>query len=106
MPVFSLQAAAGRFGNGEEVVEEGWIKVDNGRKLDNKMFVAKVVGRSMEPTIYNGNYCIFRKYMGGTRQGKIVLAQHSEVSDPETGGSYTVKRYKSEKEYNNDRSTE
>jgi hypothetical protein len=34
----------------------------------------------------------------GSRQGKIVLVQHRDVTDPETGGSYTVKRYQSEKQ--------
>lgn len=27
-----------------------------------------------------------------------MLVQHRDISDPETGGSYTVKRYRSEKE--------
>ena len=36
-------------------------------------------------------------YAEGTRQGKIVLVQLRETTDPETGQRYTVKRYKSEK---------
>jgi hypothetical protein len=32
-----------------------------------------------------------------TPQGKIVLVQYYGPADPETGGSYTVKRYRSEK---------
>ena len=32
----------------------------------------------------------------GTRQGKIVVVQLRDVTDPETGQRYTVKRYKSE----------
>ena len=31
------------------------------------------------------------------RHGKIVVVQHRSISDPETGGSYTIKRYRSEK---------
>ena len=30
-------------------------------------------------------------------QGKVVLAQHRDIQDPEHGGSYTVKVYESEK---------
>ena len=37
--------------------------------------------------------------MAGTRQNKIVLVQHSGISDPDTGGSYTVKKYTSKKKY-------
>ena len=33
----------------------------------------------------------------GLRQGKIVLVQYRGAADPDTGGSYTVKRYSSEK---------
>ncbi len=42
-------------------------------------------------------WCLFRTPVEGTRQGKIVLVQLRETTDPETGQRYTVKRYKSEK---------
>ena len=35
--------------------------------------------------------------MEGTRQGKIVLVQMRDDTDPESGQRYTVKRYESEK---------
>ena len=61
------------------------------------MFVARAVGRSMEPRIHDGDYCVFRAKPVGTRHGKIVLAQYRGPADPDTGASYTVKRYSSEK---------
>ncbi len=97
LPVYSLAAAAGKFSEGQDVQEEGWIKADIGRKLDRRMFVARVVGRSMEPTIPDGSYCVFATDVAGTRQGKIVIAQYRGPADPETGGTYTIKRYESEK---------
>lgn len=60
-------------------------------------FVARVVGRSMEPTLHDGDYAVFRANPTGTRNGKVILAQYRGPADPETGGSYTVKRYRSEK---------
>jgi hypothetical protein len=63
------------------------------------MFIAKVVGKSMEPTIPDGSYCIFRYEPQGSREGKVVLAESRLVSDPETNQKFTVKRYHSEKEY-------
>ena len=64
------------------------------------MFIAKVTGKSMEPTIPDGSYCIFRFERGGSRDGKVVLVESSKfVADPETNQKFTVKRYKSEKEY-------
>jgi type III restriction enzyme len=95
LPVYSLKAAAGYFGKGESVQVEGWIEADGVGRLDEQMFIARAVGRSMEPKIYDGDYCIFRAKPEGSRQGKIVLVQYRGPADPETGGSYTVKRYSS-----------
>ena len=63
------------------------------------MFIAKVVGKSMEPTIPDGSYCVFRFDKGGTRNGLVVLVECHLVSDPETTRQFTIKRYKSEKEF-------
>ncbi len=97
LPVYSLKAAAGHFGQGHEIEPEGWIQVDGFKKLDRSMFVARVVGRSMEPKIADGSLAVFRANPTGTRQGKIVLAQYRGPADPDTGGSYTIKVYHSVK---------
>ncbi|MCK9614425.1 MAG: DUF2075 domain-containing protein [Candidatus Omnitrophica bacterium] len=97
LPVYSLEVAAGNFGQAMSSEEEGWIKTDIGKKLDKRMFVARVVGHSMEPLIPEGRYCIFRWGVEGTRQNKIVLVQHNSIADPDTGGKYTVKKYTSKK---------
>jgi len=94
LPVYSLDAAAGYFGSGHDVEREGWTEVTG--SISQDMFVSRVLGRSMEPDILDGSYCIFRPIAGGTRQGKTVLAQHSTIADPDTGGSYTVKKYDSD----------
>ena len=97
LPLYSLKAAAGYFGEGEAVEPEAWIDASSIGRLDDQMFIARAVGRSMEPKIHDGDFCIFRAKPKGTRQGKIVLVQHRDISDPDTGGSFTVKRYRSEK---------
>ena len=66
-------------------------------RLDERMFVCRALGRSMEPRIHDGDYVVFRAKPAGTRQGRIVLVQYRGAADPDTGGSYTVKRYSSEK---------
>lgn len=98
LPLYSLKAAAGYFGSAEAVEPEGWIKADGLGKIDERMFVCRAVGRSMEPSIRDGDYIVFRAKPVGTRQGKIVLAQYRGPADPDTGGAFTVKRYSSEKE--------
>ncbi len=98
LPLYSFKAAAGYFGSAEPVEPEGWVEADGLGKLDERMFVCRAVGRSMEPTIHDGDYIVFRAKPTGTRQGKIVLAQYLGPADPDTGGAFTVKRYSSEKE--------
>jgi phage repressor protein C with HTH and peptisase S24 domain len=66
------------------------------------MFVAQVTGRSMEPMIPDGSYCLFASPVEGSRQGRIVLVQLRDSVDPETGERFTVKRYESEKAANDD----
>jgi SOS-response transcriptional repressor LexA len=102
LPIYSLKAAAGKFLENQDIHEEGWIEVDMGRKLDEKMFVARVVGDSMEPDIPNGSYCIFRAEPVGSRQGKIVLVCHQDIHDVDNGGAYTVKKYWSKKAFEPD----
>lgn len=99
LPVYSLEAACGAFGRGMAVEPQGWAKCPPGLKPDRNMFVARVSGRSMEPKLRHGDYCVFRANVAGTRQNKIVLVQHSSIADPDTGGSYTVKKYTSKKNY-------
>jgi len=95
LPVYSLEAAAGYFGSGGAVELEGWLKVDG--RLTQDMFVARAVGHSMEPRIADGDLCVFKRIRAGTKQNLIVLAQWAGAEDPETGGSYAVKKYSSEK---------
>ena len=66
-------------------------------RLDERMFICRAVGRSMEPTIRDGDYVVLRANPVGTRQGKIVLAQYRGPADPDTGGAFAIKRYSSEK---------
>jgi type I restriction enzyme, R subunit len=99
VPLVPLKAAAGAFGDPRHLEENGWewVEVKTRHRLRPGMFVAQVVGKSMEPVITDGSYCLFRAPVEGSRQGKIVLVQLRDASDPETGERYTVKRYESEK---------
>jgi type III restriction enzyme len=97
LPLFDLRAAAGYFGEGRAVEPEAWIEADGIGKLDERMFVCRALGRSMEPTIHDGDFLVFRREPVGTRQGKIVLAKYRGPADPDTGAAFTVKRYSSEK---------
>jgi uncharacterized protein len=100
VPLYDLAVAAGRF-SGEQSVDENpddceWIELPNAFRPQKGMFVAQVVGESMNRRIPNGAWCLFRLHPKGTRQGKVVLVQHREIQDADTGGHYTIKVYESE----------
>ena len=99
MPLIPLKAAAGAFSDPQQVEDDAfqWVAVEPRHGLRPGMFVAQVVGRSMEPAIPDGAHCLFRAPVTGTRQGKTVLVQLRDATDPETGQRYTVKRYRSQK---------
>jgi hypothetical protein len=97
LPLFSLQAAATRFGEDREVEAEGWIKAPVKLRLTPDMFVARVVGRSMEPRIPDGALCVFRAGVVGSRQDKLVLVERFGTT--ETSARYSVKIYTSKKRY-------
>lgn len=94
LPRYSLAVAAGKFLENQEVSEEGWEEVPADLRLTPELFVATIVGRSMEPRIPDGSLCVFRQGVTGSRQGRLVLVE-------QLGGGandrYTVKRYASEK---------
>jgi len=104
VPLVPLEAAAGAFGDPQHVQDGSfeWVEVETRHRLRPGMFVAQVVGKSMEPAIPDGAYCLFRAPVEGTRQGRTVLVQLRDSADPETGDRYTVKRYESEKHESGD----
>jgi hypothetical protein len=57
VPLVPLKAAAGAFSDPQHVEDDNWewVAVDSKHRLRPGMFVAQVVGKSMEPTIPNGS---------------------------------------------------
>jgi len=99
VPLLTLKVAAGAFGDPQHM-DDGqweWATPETKHRLRPGMFLAQVAGKSMEPTIPDGAYCLFSAPVTGTRQGKKVLVQLRDATDPETGERCTVKRYESEK---------
>ena len=100
-PAYDLVAAAGDFGPdrlvGNMGDEIGWAPVPSSVRLTREHFVARVEGRSMEPAIPDGAWCLFRVARGGSREGRQVLVWHRGCTDPALGGEFSVKRYTSRK---------
>jgi phage repressor protein C with HTH and peptisase S24 domain len=96
-PIFDLQIAAGQFSKFQDPRDYDWVELPDFISPNPNLFVAQVVGESMNKRIPNGSWCLFRKDVGGSRQGRVILAQHHEINDEDLGGQYTVKLYHSEK---------
>lgn len=97
VPIYDLQAAARGFSEPQTLDDHEWVELPAYLKANEGMFVAQVVGESMNRRIPNGSWCLFKSNPGGTRNGKVVLVQHRSIEDPDHGGSYTFKVYQSEK---------
>lgn len=95
LPVYDLEAVASEFGPSVAADCLGWVRVPEMARLGEGCFVSQVSGRAMEPLIPDGAYCVFRLAVPAARTGRVLLVQHHEIGDPETGGTYTVARYQS-----------
>jgi SOS-response transcriptional repressor LexA len=91
LPLYGLRAAATKFGEGMEAGEESRVRAPENLRLTPEMFVARVVGRSMEPLISDGDLCIFRAGVAGSRNGRYLLIEKFDETD--FAARYTVKRY-------------
>jgi superfamily II DNA or RNA helicase/diadenosine tetraphosphate (Ap4A) HIT family hydrolase len=96
VPVYSLEAAAGFWGPESSPEGIGWAEAA-GISIKPGMFIARVRGHSMEPKIQDGSWNLFRPCPAGSREGRVVLVQFNSKGDPENGGRFTVKNYRSVK---------
>ncbi|MBK8726116.1 MAG: DUF2075 domain-containing protein [Holophagaceae bacterium] len=99
LPVVNLKFAAGTFSAEQNLDEDSivWVEPPEVIRPATGLFIAQVVGESMNRRIPNGSWCVFKLNPSGTRQGKVVVARHNSIHDPDFGGEYTVKLYQSEK---------
>ncbi|MBA1147487.1 DUF2075 domain-containing protein [Ectothiorhodospiraceae bacterium WFHF3C12] len=97
IPLVNLKIAAGTFSEEQHFDNCEWIEPPEGHSPEEGMFVAQVVGESMNRRIPSGAWCLFRKPPGGSREGRILLVQHRDIQDQDGNGNLTVKRYYSEK---------
>lgn len=108
VPVYDLKIAAGRFSAPQAVQEVPqhaevtnpeafeWVALEGATKPSPGLFVAQVTGESMNKTIPDGAWCLWRLCAGEPAQGAVVLAAHNDIEDSDLG-SFTVKVFSSEK---------
>jgi SOS-response transcriptional repressor LexA len=97
VPLVNISAAAGSFSDLQVHSDFDWIELPFNTTVKEGYFVCKVIGESMNKVIPNGSYCLFQKDTGGSREGKIVLVESTDIQDADFGSGYTVKEYHSKK---------
>jgi uncharacterized protein len=99
VPLLDLNIAAGHFSGEQPVLDDEieWVQLPETFNIGPDVFIAQVVGESMNRRIPNGAWCVFRANPVGSRQGKVVIVEHRQISDADTGSRVTVKIYESEK---------
>ena len=102
VPIYDLKIAAGQFSNEQNIEECDWVELPDSFRPQKGHFVARVVGESMNKRIPNGAWCLFKANPGGSRNDKVVIVQHNDIQDQDTGASFTIKIYRSEKALDED----
>lgn len=98
VPLLRIQVAAGYFSESQpDVADTVWVALPEAFRPTKGMFVAQVAGESMNRRIPNAAWCLFKAHPMGSRDGKIVIAEHRDIADPDDATHVTVKRYRSEK---------
>ena len=97
IPFYDLKIAAGSFSSQQQVENVRYIECDEEISVNKDYFACKIFGESMNKIIPNGSICLFEKYSGGSRNGKIVLVEMTDFTDSDSGSNYTIKEYTSKK---------
>lgn len=97
IPFYNFYAAAGAFSEMQSEKDYEMIEVPERYNSAIEYFACTIKGESMNKVIPNNSICLFKKYSGGSRHGKIVLVENINYQDPDFNSAFTVKTYTSEK---------
>jgi SOS-response transcriptional repressor LexA len=97
IPLYDFYAAAGTFSEMQSNKDYTFIEGSEKTRSNSDYFACKIIGESMNRVIPNGSICLFKKYLGGSRNGKIVLVENMDLHDHDFNSAFTIKTYSSEK---------
>ena len=89
VPLVPLKAAAGAFGDPQHIEDDvfEWVAVESATACAPGMFVAQDVASPWSPPSPTAPGASSARPVEGTRQGKTVLVQLRDATDPETGSA-------------------
>jgi superfamily II DNA or RNA helicase/HKD family nuclease len=101
IPFYDFYAAAGTFSEMQSEKNYTLIEGPENRSFSD-YFACRIIGESMNRVIPNGSICLFKPYLGGSRNGKIVLIERRDLQDPDFNSAFSIKTYSSEKKVTED----
>lgn len=98
VPLLSVRAAAGAWSSAQRADVEAWVVVPLRVPSKKGLFVARVAGRSMEPAVPDGAYCLFQRPWAGPAPGEVGLfVRWDDEGEGEPGrGRFALKEYRPE----------
>lgn len=94
LPIYNLRVAAGAFSAGQVPEVEGYARADGARPRQG-LFVAKVVGDSMDKVAPKGAWCLWQHLgapgVAAEASGEDIVVRRPDGADPELG-QFTFKR--------------
>lgn len=93
IPVYRFRPAAGAWSAWQDGGIAGWMDAPAGVRGRRGLFVVQIDGRSMEPLVPHGGWCLFSSPWTSPREGEVGIFVRATAGDPEDGGEFTLKEY-------------
>jgi SOS-response transcriptional repressor LexA len=94
VPLVDLKAAAGAFSAGQAPAETGWARIE-GLPPRSGVFLAQVVGDSMNQVVPSGSWCLWESFgnpdVSPPTAGDLLIVRRANEHDPELG-EFTFKQ--------------
>jgi len=76
-----------------EVTGTAWVALDDALRARPApgLFVAPAPGAALDPKVPEGAWCLFRRHPRTLPEGRVVVAAHPSIEDPDHGGRWTLR---------------
>ena len=81
LPLYSLRAAATKFGEDMQVEEEGWVRISGTACGSTEICSWRAWSAARWSRAFPTAACVFRARVVGSRQNKLVLVERSALTD-------------------------
>jgi transcriptional regulator with XRE-family HTH domain len=94
VPLYSLRPGAHHWSDYQEGSITAWVEPPEGVKPKKGLCIVRVAGRSLEPAVHDGAWCLFDKPWKQPRPHELGIFVKNGLS-PDTGGYFCVRPFPS-----------